>query len=87
MQKVMQQVWKNMQVRKRGDMEDSTSNSTEQGSVRIIIRREDRVAIISRKHVTAISSSKVDTIYSRDQPVTKLSSKQVMFIISNTIHS
>jgi hypothetical protein len=86
MQKVMQQVWKIMQVRKWWDMEDSTSNSTEQGSVLIIIRKEDMVAIISGKHVTAIFSSKVDTIYSRDQPVTNLSSKQVVIIISNTIH-
>ena len=86
MQKVMQQVWKIMQVRKWWNMEDSTSNSTEQGSVLIIIRKEDMVAIISGKHVTAIFSSKVDTIYSRDQPVTNLSSKQVVIIISNAIH-
>ena len=86
MQKVMQQVWKIMQVRKWWDMEDSTSNSTEQGSVLIIIRKEDMVAIISEKHVTAIFSSKEVTIYSHDQPVTNLSSKQVVVIVSNAIH-
>ena len=67
-------------------MEDSTINNTRQGSALITIRKEDMVAIISGKHVTAIFSSKVDTIYSRDQPVTNLSSKQVVIIISNTIH-
>ena len=86
MQEVMQQVWKIMQVRKWWDIEHSTRNSTEQDSVIIIIRKEDMVAIISGKRVTAIFSSKVDTIYSRDQPVTNLSSKQVVIIISNTIH-
>ena len=86
MQKLMQQVWKIIQVRKWWDMEDDTSWSTEQGSVFIITRGEDMVAFISRKHVTAVVSSKVNTIYSRDQPVTNLGSKQVVIIIGNTTH-
>ena len=44
------------------------------------------VANISREHVTATLSSTMDTIHSRYQPVTNLSSKQVMIVISNTIH-
>ena len=44
------------------------------------------VAFISRKRVTAIFSSKVNTIHFRDQPVTNLSSKQVVVVIGNTIH-
>ena len=67
-------------------MEDSTINNTRQGSALITIRKEDMVAIISRKCVTAIFSSRVDTIYSRDQPVTNLSSKQVVIIISDATH-
>ena len=49
--------------------------------------KQDRVAIISSKHVTANISNKVDTIYSCDEPVSHLSSKQVLFIIRNTVHS
>ena len=86
MQKVMQQVWKIMQVRKWWDMEDSTRNSTEQGSVLIIIRKEDMVAIISWKHITAIFTSKKVTVCSHDQLVTNLSCNQVVVIVSNAIH-
>ena len=67
-------------------MEDSTSWSTEQGIVFIITREEDMVAFISRKRVTAIFSSKVNTIHSRDQLVTNLGNKQVVLIIDNATH-
>jgi hypothetical protein len=40
----------------------------------------------SRKRLTAIISNKVDTIYSRDEQVSRLSIKQFMFITSNTVH-
>ena len=44
------------------------------------------VAFISRKSVTAIFCSEVYTIYSRDQPVINLGSKQVVIVIGNAIH-
>ena len=84
MQKVMQQVLMIMQV--RWDTEDGTNTNTERGSILVITWKEDMVANISRKHVTATFSSKIDTIHSRNQPVTNLSSKQVMIVISNTTH-
>ena len=87
MQKLMQQVWEMIKVRKWYDMEDSTSWSTEQGIVFIITREEDMVAFISRKSVTAICCSEVYTIYPRDQPVTSLGSKQDVIVIGNATHN
>ena len=82
----MHQVWKIMRVRKCWDIEDSTGNSNQQGSVLIIIKKEDMVAIISGRRVTAILSSKVETVYSCDQSVNNLSKKQLVIKISNTVH-
>ena len=39
----MHQVWKIMRVRKCWDIEDSTGNSNQQGSVLIIIKKEDMI--------------------------------------------
>ena len=44
------------------------------------------VAFISRKSVTAIFGSKVYTIYSCDQPVTSLGSKQDVIVIGKATH-
>ena len=61
MQKVMQQVLMIMQV--RWDTEDGTNTNTERGSILVITWKEDMVANISRKHVTATFSSKMVTIH------------------------
>ena len=75
-----------MRVRKCWDIEDSTGNSNQQGSVLIIIKKEDMVAIINGRRVTATLRSKVATIYSCNQPVTNLIKKQLVVKISNIIH-
>ena len=63
-------------------------NSNGKGAI-IMGHKHDIVlnAIISSKQVKAVISDKVDTIYSCKEPMSHLSSMQVMFIICNTVHS
>jgi hypothetical protein len=60
-------------------------NST--GEDMIIESHKQDSVLISSKQVTAVISDKVDAIYSCDEPVSHLGSKQVMFVTSNTVHS
>ena len=60
-------------------------NSNEEGSI-TKCHKQDSV-FTSSKQVMAVISDKVDTIHSCNEPVSHLSSKQVMFVTSSTIHS